>query len=310
MDDALPMVLPVHDRADLDREACTYRLREVGAILFRGLDVETADEFESLVTQLAGDPLEYRERSTPRSRVSGNVYTSTEYPPMYPIFLHNESSYASSWPEFLFFFCQTPATAGGETPIASMRRITEEIAPAIRERFADRGVMYVRNFREDIGLSWQTAFSTDDPEAVERYCRDTGIEAQWIAPDHLRTRQVRPAFRRHPITGEELWFNHALVFHVSTLVPDVRQALTAIYPTEDLPVNSYYGDGSPLEESLLDELRHMVARHQTSFPWARGDVLMIDNMLVAHGRAPFTGPRKILVAMAGQLTATETGIPR
>jgi alpha-ketoglutarate-dependent taurine dioxygenase len=34
-----------------------------------------------------------------------------------------------------------------------------------------------------------------------------------------------------------------------------------------------------------------------SFRWERGDVLLLDNYLVAHGRNPYEGPRKILVAM-------------
>ena len=40
-----------------------------------------------------------------------------------------------------------------------------------------------------------------------------------------------------------------------------------------------------------------------AFPWERGDILMLDNMLVAHGRKPFTGPRKILVGMAEMTNA-------
>jgi alpha-ketoglutarate-dependent taurine dioxygenase len=39
------------------------------------------------------------------------------------------------------------------------------------------------------------------------------------------------------------------------------------------------------------------------FAWQKGDLLMVDNMLVAHGRAPFTGPRRILVAMAEKIEA-------
>ena len=35
-----------------------------------------------------------------------------------------------------------------------------------------------------------------------------------------------------------------------------------------------------------------------SFAWRRGDVLMLDNMLVAHGRATFKGDRRVVVAMA------------
>ncbi|MNG41197.1 Taurine catabolism dioxygenase TauD, TfdA family [compost metagenome] len=33
------------------------------------------------------------------------------------------------------------------------------------------------------------------------------------------------------------------------------------------------------------------------FDWRKGDVILLDNMLAAHARDPFEGPRKIVVAM-------------
>jgi alpha-ketoglutarate-dependent taurine dioxygenase len=33
--------------------------------------------------------------------------------------------------------------------------------------------------------------------------------------------------------------------------------------------------------------------------WNTGDLLVIDNVLVGHGRRPFTGSRRVLVAMTG-----------
>jgi len=32
--------------------------------------------------------------------------------------------------------------------------------------------------------------------------------------------------------------------------------------------------------------------------WRTGDVLLVDNVLLAHGRRPFTGDRRVLVAMS------------
>ncbi len=66
----------------------------------------------------------------------------------------------------------------------------------------------------------------------------------------------------------------------------------------DLPRNAYYGDGTPIETSILDQIRQAYQGVAVQFPWQQRDVLMLDNMLVAHGRAPYKGARKILVAMA------------
>jgi hypothetical protein len=222
-----------------------------------------------------------------------------------PIFLHNENSYQSAWPLKVFFFCQTPAAEGGATPIADCRRVLAAIDPAVRDRFVDKGWMIVRNFGDGFGLDWRTVFQTGDPAVVEEHCRQGGIQVEWKSGDRLRTRAVRPAVARHPRTGELLWFNHATFFHVSTLEPDIREALLAEFAEDDLPANTYYGDGTPIEPAALDHLRSLYLRETVSFPWQQGDVLLLDNMMVAHGRAPYSGERKILVGMAEPITREE-----
>lgn len=281
------------------------KLHEHGAILFRNFGVSDAEGFEQFIRAVSGELLEYRERSSPRSRVADNVYTSTDYPKEYAIFLHNENSYQQVWPLKLFFFCQTAPPLGGATPIADCRGVYRRLDPKIVERFAERRWMYVRNFGDGMGLPWQTVFQTTDRAVVEQHCRRAGIEAEWKSGDRLRTRAVRPAVARHPRTGETVWFNHATFFHVSTLEQAVREELLRQFDEEDLPTNTYYGDGSPIEPSVLEEVREAYRQEEVSFPWQEGDVLMVDNMLVAHGRAPFDGPRKILVGMSQPLSRAD-----
>jgi alpha-ketoglutarate-dependent taurine dioxygenase len=281
-----------------NRELIEQYLLKHGAILFRNFALNTPDEFERFITSVSGELLEYHERSSPRSQISGNIYTSTDYPSDQSIFLHNENSYQRAWPLRIFFFCKMAALQGGETPLADVRKIYGRITPEVRERFRHKQVMYVRNFGDGFGLSWQTVFQTTDKRKVEVYCREAGIEYEWKDETRLRTRRVGQAIAYHPYTHEALWFNHATFFHVTTLEPKIRDALLAQFPVEDLPSNSYYGDGSPIETAVLDELRQAYLQETITFPWQKGDILMVDNMLAAHGRAPFVGPRQILTGMA------------
>ncbi|WP_131743033.1 TauD/TfdA family dioxygenase [Actinomadura roseirufa] len=282
-----------------DRPRLREQLRVHGALLFRGFPIGGVEGFQPVVEALSGEPpLQYAERSSPRSSIKGNVYTSTDYPPDEEIFFHNESSYQDSWPRLLYFYCATPPDTQGATPLADSRLIYRAVDPAVREEFERRGWMVVRNFHAPFGVPWRQAFNTGDRAEVEEYCRRHRIECEWLADDHLRTRAVRAATHRHPDTGAPVWFNHATFFHHTTLPADVRAGLLAVLDEDDLPTNTYFGDGGPIPAATLDHLRDCYRAHQVRFDWRQDDVLVIDNMLTAHAREPYTGPRRIAVAMA------------
>jgi alpha-ketoglutarate-dependent taurine dioxygenase len=198
----------------------------------------------------------------------------------------------------VFFMCQQPASEGGETPIADTRKVLSSIDPAILEKFRSKKVLYRRTFRLGTGLTWQTAFGAESQSAVEEYCARRSITCTWTEDGDLRTAQVRDPIAIHPNTGEEVWFNHATFFHISTLQPDVRKALLSLAGPDNLPANSYYGDGAEIEPETMDLLRDAYHKHTIVFPWRAGDMLALDNMLMCHGRRPFSGQRRVLVAMS------------
>jgi alpha-ketoglutarate-dependent taurine dioxygenase len=304
-DRPLPLVIaPSADLVDLPawaaqrRDALRAKLRVHGALLFRGFAVPTVDTFSATVKAVSGEPLRYTERSSPRHAVEGNIYTSTDYPPEYPIFLHNEQSYNLSWCRVISFHCRIAAATGGQTPLADTRRILARLDPALVERFRQRKYMYVRNFGDGFGLSWQVAFQTQSKPEVEAYCRANGIEVEWKPGNRLRTRQRREAVHRHPDTGELVWFNHCTFFHVSTLPAPVRDTLVAGFADDDLPNQTFYGDGEAIEPEVMAQLQQAYLAERVMFDWREGDVLIVDNMLCSHGREPFAGERRVITAMS------------
>jgi alpha-ketoglutarate-dependent taurine dioxygenase len=310
----LPLVLrPAVAGLDLaawvtaNRDEVDRQLLKHGAVLFRGFDITSAVQFEHFMQAASRGALEYNERSSPRSRVSGNIYTSTDYPPERSIFLHNEQSYNCTFPLRIVFFCQTRSPWGGETPIADTRKVFVRIPPEIRERFFEKNYMYVRNFGDGFGLSWQTAFQTTERTVVEDYCRHNDIQFQWKDGERLRTRQVRRVAATHPRSGDIVWFNHLTFFHVSTLEPKAREALLEQFGEDDLPNHTFYGDGSSIEPWVMAKLRDAYLQEKTVFRWEQGDILMLDNMLTSHGREPYTEPRKVLVGMAENLSWNSVG---
>ena len=162
--------------------------------------------------------------------------------------------------------------------------------------------MYVRNYTDGLDVSWQSFFRTDSRVVVEDYCKAASIDFEWREGDVLRTRQIRPAVAQHPKTGDAVFFNQLQLHHISCLEPDVRDSLRATFREEDFPRNVYYGDGSPIEDDIIEEIREASRQSETRFPWQPGDILMLDNMLAAHGRSPYKGQRKIVVAMGEMIT--------
>ncbi|AXA67771.1 TauD/TfdA family dioxygenase [Pseudomonas oryzihabitans] len=295
------------DAQALLRPLVDERLERCGGLLFRGFSVGEAERFRSFAAGFGQPLLNYEFGSTPRSNVTQGVYTSTEYPAHQHIPLHNEQAYTREWPLRIWFYSLVAAARGGETPIADSRAVYARMGTAIRERFEARGLLYTRNFGNGLDVPWEQVFNTSDRQVVEAYCRARGIDCLWKDDGELRTRQRCQATARHPRTREAVWFNQAHLFHVSNLPPEVRESLLEIVDEEDLPRNVYYGDGSRIEVDLLDEVRGVLEEEKVSFPWQSGDVLMLDNMLAAHARAPFEGPRKVIVAMAeGHSNLNET----
>jgi alpha-ketoglutarate-dependent taurine dioxygenase len=301
----LPLLLDVQTRelnplrwAEEYQEDIRSLIEANGAVLIRGLKIPGSAQFGRILSTLFGSELlEYKYRSTPRTELRSNVFTATEYPASQVIPQHNENSYSRHWPNRIGFLCLLPAENGGETPIGDSRVIYNMLPEAIRSKFEEKGVMYVRNY-STLDLPWPVVFQTEDRSQVEAYCRENELNYEWLGTDGLRTSQMNPAVAVHPHTGEKLWFNQAHLFHSSTLGSEIAETLTSSLGEENLPRNSFYGDGSPIELEVLELIRDAYERTKIKFAWQKNDLLLLDNMLFTHGREAYSGARTVLVGMA------------
>ncbi len=285
--------------ADLRRDI-EEALLVTGGVLLRGFGVPDVGAFRSFAASFGDALLSYDFGSTPRTAVStssgAGIYTSTEYPAHQTIPLHNEQAYTREWAMRIWFHCVTAAQEGGETPIADSRAVYRRMPENIRKMF-EPGILYVRNFG-DMDVPWQKVFNTTNRADVEAYCERSKIRCEWKPGDELRTTQLCQAVETHPVTGEKVWFNQAHLFHISARGAEEREVLEEVYGIENVPRNTYFADGSTISDAIFDEVRGVLDDETVMFPWEEGDVMMLDNMLVAHARSPFKGVRKVVVAMA------------
>jgi alpha-ketoglutarate-dependent taurine dioxygenase len=279
------------------------KLLEHGAILFRGFAINTPSRFAKFTRSVCPHLLESMEENVPRTKLSSGVYTSTEYPPQYRLSMHSEFSYSHHWPAKLFFCSIKAAAQGGETPLADNRKVIARLDIRIVEEFDRRRVKYLRNLHggQGFGLSWQQAFQTTVRTTVEDYCRSSQIDYEWKRNDVLGLSQTLDGIITHPKAGARVWFNQAPQFHPSDYPSEIFESLISVYREErDLPQNVCFGDDTPMHAADLNTVRQTMFDTAVVFPWLEGDVLLLDNVLVSHGRMPFVGPRKTLVAMAAQ----------
>jgi alpha-ketoglutarate-dependent taurine dioxygenase len=277
------------------------------ALLFRGFESGGIEGFERFVDSTSQtERLAYRDRSTPRGSHGDRIYDATVYPADQRINLHNEGTYWITWARKIYFACITNAETGGQTPIADVHRVYERIDPAVRAEFEARGILYVRNYNHGFGLTWQDVYQTEEPTEVEAYCRDNRIELEWKEGGRLRTKQRRPAVRMHPEQGLPLWFNHGAFFHVSALDPAMRDTFLAELGEDELPYNTYYGDGAPIDPEVVRHVLDAYEAEKVVFRWKEGDVALYDNMRIAHAREPYTGERLTLVAMTEPYSGPES----
>lgn len=284
------------DWLEQNRERLRAQLLQSGCLMLRGLPAADAADFAALRDVLFQERAAYQEKATPRSDFGDDIYSSTDLPPAQPIMLHNENSYTLDFPGLLLFFCAQAPEEGGATTVGDMREALRLVPAQLRRRFKTQGWMLERSYSV-FGMPWEKAFGTSDRAEVEEYCQKRRIGWSWTGEEGLQTAQRRAATIVHPVTGEQVWFNHVAFWNSWSLDEDVREVLTEAAGDGGLPFETRFGDGSPIRAEEAEALRRAYEAVTMRETWQRGDLLLVDNILCAHGRDAFRGDRKILVAM-------------
>ncbi|MGH3526130.1 MAG: TauD/TfdA family dioxygenase [Pseudonocardiaceae bacterium] len=291
------------------RDALRTAVAEHGSVLVRGLGLRDSTEVGAVFARLATGLMTEKEAFASRQTYSAGVYSSSKWPSNQPMCMHHELSYTLEFPGLMLFACLSAPTDGGATAVADSPTVLDALPPELVERFEREGWLLTRNYNDEIGASFAEAFGTEDRATVESYCRANAIEFQWQPDGGLRTRQLRSAVVRHPVTGQRCWFNQIAFLNEWTIDPEVREFLVDVYGADGLPFNTHFGNGDPIGEDVVALLNRVYETNTAREPWQAGDLMLVDNVRTAHSREPFEGPREVLVAMADAVRLAECSPP-
>jgi len=290
----------IEDWGRLCKEEADTSLLAYGAILFRGLPLESADDFQLFFSSTGYRPMNYIGGSAHRKNVMSQVYSASDEPPECCIDLHNEMSYSRVYNKRFFFFCLLPPEKGGVSVICKNADLFAQLDQKYIEKIVRKKIRYIRHCPDGATsdyLSWQKVFHVSTKKEAEEEMTRLGVEWEWQKNNDLTYWYLLDAMQPHFITGEEIWFNQAHAMHASFF-----KAHPSFYqkniPDNQYPFHSTYGDGEEFEPDFLRQIRDAGWRSAVGIPWAKGDVLLLDNMLVQHARLDFEGQRKILVALS------------
>ncbi len=282
-----------------EREALLARTGNSGALLLRGLPIASAQDFHECVEALDLGRFRYRESLSNAVRVDRTdlVFTANEAPPEATIRLHHELAQTPAHPRHLLFFCEAAAEEGGATALCRSDQLHDEIKrdhPEFLAVAASEGVVYRHVMPADddpdssMGRSWRSTLNADTRVAAENKLAGLGYTSAWLPEDELEvTTPTLPAVLALP-DGRRTFFNQIV-------------ATRSWKDTRNDPSRAVrLGGGGEIPISLRDDLAERTDALAVDLDWQNGDVAIIDNHLVQHGRRPFVGKRSVLVAFGAR----------
>lgn len=296
-------------------------LKKHGAVVLRNarkLDAETLSKYITAIGINSGDqPFEQNGSTAKRTEITEVLSTANEGPPNVRIHQHNEFSRFVKYPTKLFFVCAAYNGEGGETPIVHggefFQKINEK-APNFIEELSRRGLYMeqVWPLKSNNNTHWSYKFcfgrridpnDTDferQKEQAKKLAKEIASpDCEFTPENDLLIRQFTEPIRIYRNgDGEEFpcFFNSLTTFYAYT-----KHRVGDYSKTHSI----CYNDGGEIPVTYLDLVLETSLEIAYNHQWNEGDIVIVDNYMVSHGRLPWKGERRILVSMWDEVDKPE-----
>lgn len=294
-----------------EREEINNLLLSYGAVMFRGYKVNSSMLFKEFCDSFFNKNSygDYTGGNSPRFKVADKIYTSTYIPEDITIGQHLEMSYTNRAPEKIVFCCVRPSEIGGYTPLTSFINVYNDLDQEVRNAFEENNLVFTNCYLSEDNLlrklssddsgfkSWQESFQTDDVEIVKEKCRHLNITVDSRFGKIFLSEKI-PALIEHPKKLSKLWYACLDPFYFTPRYIGMKNYLVLrfIELFYRITPRLTFENGKIIPARYINHVLETVEKHTRMIPWQCGDVLVVDNLQVAHGRTPYHGEREILTS--------------
>ncbi len=294
-----------------------------GGLLIRNTGIKDTKQYGKFLASIEFSHHSYVGGTNPRTEKGSGVYTAVDLPPPITIHSHQEMSYLDTIPDYVSFYCQLPPNNGQKTNLfVDMRQFTANLPNELKARYRGKRARLQRTLpsaeREDFSQgekSWQEALGTGNHQEATLIAQEHGWELTWKDDDSLVILH-EPArfFRPHLIHGE-LWCNQAMLIHPvishrcairNGRLADVEKLDKVRAEAPDIIDQMFLENGNSIPDTDVESYYDLLLEMETHFALKQGEVIILDNMLVAHGRGAFEGPREMFAALGNRHSGQST----
>jgi alpha-ketoglutarate-dependent taurine dioxygenase len=309
-------------------------IAKYGALLIRGFDVDSPKEFEKVIHSIRSMRGMYEILLSEEGRTLAEgsrfvFYTNKKAKPRASMqfgYFHTENYNVPDLPHYVSFWCGRPPKLGGETGLVNMAKVYSDLPDAVKQKLEERkclsSLYRITAMVERYGLH---------EEPIKQFCDRVGLPVLGLDGVHY-VAVFKPSVVEHPMTRERAllvnslwlpslekpllrafsadylgpeWALHRLYWKTSWLTLIAKRALVrrvlhsgTIYATEMRPL---LRDArllcSLFSHEEIELLAASMRSRYTSFTWKRGDILILDNLKMAHNGMPGRGARELRVML-------------
>lgn len=268
-----------------------------GAILFKNFKINDILSFDKFISSFKLPNFPYKESLSNAVRLNRTerIFTANEAPCDISIDLHHELAQTPIYPSKLFFYCEKAADFGGYTPICRSDILFERLIstiPNFIKNCIQKGVRYthvmppIMDSQSGQGRNWKSTLSVSGKLEAEEKLNKLNYKWTWLDDNYLEVTTPILSSVKKMKDGRKVFFNQIIA---------AFNGWDRKNNNKNKPV--CFGDLSQINKKDIEIANNIIKDIVYDIKWQNGDIAMINNFFIMHGRRSFRGSRSILASL-------------